>query len=441
LVSSGKLTQKTFSEIRQITREPYGHVLTNVNVWSPDSQWIVYDVRSDAAGSVFDGTRIERINISTQQVETVYESKNGACCGVATCSQSDGRIAFIEGPEFPTDDWAYCAWHRRGLMVDPKTPGIAIAIDACDTKPPYTDGALRGGSHVHVFSPNNSMISFTYEDYVLTQLRHNPNVDWNQRNIGVSVLDRPVTVAKTHPRNHDGSAFSVLVTTTHNQPRPGSDEIQRAYEDAWIGTNGYVDREGRWQPHALAFLGDCVDSRKQIVTELFVVDLPLRLDIPGDGPLPGTPTRRPFSPKGCRQRRMTFTESKLYPGVAGPRHWPRSHPDGSQIAVVMRDGRSNPELFLVSTATSSIRQLTHLPFPVASAFTWSPDGSSIAFVANDCVMLADAQTGSVRHLTRPLKPAPRPEACVFSPDGKWIAFVQRQQIGAKEFNQISIVAV
>jgi hypothetical protein len=26
---------------RQLTYAPYGHVLTNVNVWSPDSRWIV----------------------------------------------------------------------------------------------------------------------------------------------------------------------------------------------------------------------------------------------------------------------------------------------------------------------------------------------------------------------------------------------------------------
>ncbi len=441
LVLSGNLTQKSFGEIRQLTREPHGHILTNVNVWSSDSQWIVYDVRSDAAGSVFDGTRIERIHVSTRQILTVYESKNGACCGVATCSPHDGRIAFIEGPEQPTEDWAYCAWHRRGLIVDPVTPGVGRPIDACDVKSPYTAGALRGGSHVHVFSPDSSMISFTYEDYVLTQLRHNPNVDWNQRNVGVSVLGKPVTVPKSHPRNHDGDAFSVVVTTTHNQPKPGSDEIQRAYEDAWIGTNGYIDQEGRWQPYAITFLGDCVGANKKVLTELFIVDLPAKLNVPGDGPLQGTSTRRPFAPSGCRQRRMTFTESRAYPGITGPRHWPRSHPDGSQIAIIMNDDKGIGQLFLVATATGSIRQLTKLPYAVASAFTWSPDGSSIAFIAKDCVMIADTETGTARHITRPLTPSPRPEACVFSPDGKWIALVQRHQIGEGEWNQISIVAV
>ncbi len=31
-------------------------------------------------------------------------------------------------------------------------------------------GALRGGSHVHVFSPDGSAVSFTYEDEVLARL-------------------------------------------------------------------------------------------------------------------------------------------------------------------------------------------------------------------------------------------------------------------------------
>jgi len=34
---------------RQITKAQHGHILTNTRVWSPDGEWIVYDVRSDAA--------------------------------------------------------------------------------------------------------------------------------------------------------------------------------------------------------------------------------------------------------------------------------------------------------------------------------------------------------------------------------------------------------
>lgn len=56
-------------EPRQITAAPHGHVLTNSGVWSPDSRWIVYDTRSAADGSTFDGTRIERVDVETGRVE------------------------------------------------------------------------------------------------------------------------------------------------------------------------------------------------------------------------------------------------------------------------------------------------------------------------------------------------------------------------------------
>ena len=66
---------------RRLTTAPGGHVLTNAGVWTHDGEWIVYDVRSDAAGSLFDGTRIERVEVATGRVEILFESRHGACCG------------------------------------------------------------------------------------------------------------------------------------------------------------------------------------------------------------------------------------------------------------------------------------------------------------------------------------------------------------------------
>src|SRR4051812_10355912 len=70
------------SNQRQITRATHGHILTNTGVWSPDGEWIVYDIRSDAAGDRFDGTRIEMVHVRTGEVRVLYESTNGAHCGV-----------------------------------------------------------------------------------------------------------------------------------------------------------------------------------------------------------------------------------------------------------------------------------------------------------------------------------------------------------------------
>ena len=249
---------------RQITRAAHGHILTNVGVWSSNGEWIVYDVRSDPAGSVFDGDRIERVHVTTGEVRILYVSKAGACCGVVTASPIDDRIVFIHGPERPTADWSYNAWHRRGVIIHAANPGRICNLDARDLTPPYTPGALRGGTHVHTFSPDGKWIAFTYEDHVLAALGDDGDHDRNQRNVGVSVPARAVTVNRNHPRNHDGSLFAVLVTRTVNEPRPGSNEISRAVEDAWIGWNGYIRTDGRRQKRAIAFQGQVVTSDRTI---------------------------------------------------------------------------------------------------------------------------------------------------------------------------------
>src|SRR5437660_248813 len=69
---------------RQITRGPGGRIITNIGAWSPDSEWIVYDTRSDAAGIQFDGATIEMVNVRTGGVKELYRAKRGAHCGVAT---------------------------------------------------------------------------------------------------------------------------------------------------------------------------------------------------------------------------------------------------------------------------------------------------------------------------------------------------------------------
>ena len=125
---------------RPLTTAPHGHVLTNAGVWTPDGEWIVYDVRSDPAGSRFDGTRIERVEVATGRVEVLYASRNGACCGVVTASPADDRVVFILGPEDPTPEWSYGPARRRGIVVRTSVPGVAEDLDARDLVPPFKIG-------------------------------------------------------------------------------------------------------------------------------------------------------------------------------------------------------------------------------------------------------------------------------------------------------------
>ncbi|MFM7109318.1 MAG: DUF3748 domain-containing protein [Planctomycetaceae bacterium] len=435
---------------RQITAAPHGHLLTNAATWTPDSRWLVFDTRSAVDGAVFDGTRIVRVLVATGRVETLYESRHGASCGVVTASPVDDRVAFILGPERPDADWRYGPARRQGVVVDASRPGIAEPLDARDLVPPFTPGALRGGTHVHVWSPDGALVSSTYEDAVLDEATGGPcGPRWparhtNLRGVAVSVCGRAVRVPAAHPRNHDGSAFTVLTTDLADAPRPGGDEIVRACEEAWIGARGYLRADGTRQRRALAFQGSVVAAGGRTITEVFVLDLPddpRALEVPGRGPLAGTATTRPAPPRGVVQRRITFTHDRSHPGLQGPRHWLRSSPDGSRIACLMRDDRGIVQLFAVSPLGGEPEQLSHDPWDVSSAFTWSPDGGRIAYVADASVMTIDVATGETRRLTHPTPgaTAPRPEACVFSPDGTKIAYLRTLPTAAGDFNQIFVV--
>jgi hypothetical protein len=439
----------------QVTDQPGGHILTNVNVWSPDGQWIVYDRRSDPAGEKFDGDTIEIVNVETGEVREVYRSRDGAHCGVATFSPTENKVVFILGPENPTADWQYGMWHRQGVIVDTGQPGRAVRMDARDITPPFTPGALRGGSHVHVFDGDGKWVSFTYEDHVLAELdaaktgrtlaepvaHTKAGHESNLRNVGISVPAGAVKVSTDHPRNHDGSMFTVLATRTVDKPRPGSDEISKAFEDAWVGKNGYVRADGTRQRHALAFQGHVVTPDGKTIAEAFVVDIPDDVTVADDAPLQGTATTRPRPPRGTEQRRLTHTADRKYPGIQGPRHWLRSSADGSRIALLMRDEAGRAQLWTVSPNGGEPKQVTHHPFDIASTFTWSLNGKSVAYVADNSVFVTDVASGESKRLTERSEDAhaPRPEACVFSPDGTRIAYVRPVEQDGVTSNQIFVV--
>jgi len=67
-----------------------------------------YDTRSDSEGAVFDGQTIAMVNVATGRVDELYRARNGAHCGVVTFHPREWKVAFILGPEHPTDDWQYC---------------------------------------------------------------------------------------------------------------------------------------------------------------------------------------------------------------------------------------------------------------------------------------------------------------------------------------------
>ncbi|WP_145523309.1 DUF3748 domain-containing protein [Yersinia rohdei] len=408
---------------QQLTFAPRGHQLTNINVWTPDSQWLAYDVRPN--GSTFSGLTIERVNCVTRDIEVIYRAQHGAHVGVVTVSPDEpARYVFIHGPEYPDSHWHYDFHHRRGVIVTEPDRELAVTLDAMDISAPYTAGALRGGSHVHVFSPDGSRLSFTYNDHVLHEL--DPALDC--RNVGVALPLQGVNPPKQHPREYDGSHFCVLVTRTTPTPQAGSDQINRAYEEGWVGTHGYVKTDGSRQRWALAFIGDTLSEQGERIPEIYLVDLPERYRDyarAGSDPLEGTKTTLPAPPMGVIQRRITFTAGRRFPGLATtPRHWLRSSPDGSAIACLMADDNGVVQLWLVSPNGGEPRQLTATESGIQSAFSWHPQGYSLAFISDNSVMQCEVATGQLQRLTACSLQAPLADAVVFSPDGSKIAFMR-----------------
>ncbi|CDL85071.1 DUF3748 domain-containing protein [Xenorhabdus szentirmaii] len=408
---------------RQITFDNRSHQITNINVWTPDSQWLVYDVRPD--GTSFTGLTIEKIHVDNGQIEVVHLAGEGAHVGVVTVSQKDPvRYAFIHGPEKPDAQWQYDFHHRRGVTVSEERPNVAVNIDAMDITPPYTAGALRGGTHVHVFSPDGSRLSFTYNDHVMHEL--DPARDL--RNVAVAVPLKPVISAKKHPREYDGSYFSVVVSQTTEHPRPGSDDINRAYEEGWVGQRGYLKDNGQWQRWALAFIGDTRNENGEKIPEIYLVDLPESDDdyaVAGNYPLAGTETTLPAPPAGVAQRRLTFTHANRWPGIVNlPRHWLRTSPDGSKICFLMKDDNGIVQLWFISPNGGEPKQLTDGNAGVQSAFSWDSRGRFIACVCDNSVVLCDSQNGEIRRLTQRTEEAPCADAIVISPDDRYVAFMR-----------------
>ncbi len=416
---------------KQLTSDARGHQLTNINVWTPDSQWLVYDVRPH--GGSFSGSTIERVNVASGETQVLYRAPEGAHVGVVTASPvQPGRYVFIHGPENPDASWQYDFHHRRGVIVSDPLRNEAVTLDAMDITAPYTSGALRGGTHVHVFSPDGSRLSFTYNDHVLHEL--DPALDL--RNVGIALSGYPVASAKHHPREYDGSHFCVLVSDTTATPAPGSDDINRAYEEGWIGGEGYLKPDGRRQRWALAFIGDTLSANGEKHPEIFVVDLPhndedyLRA---GEKPLQGTPETLPAPPAGVKQQRITFTEKGI---ATQPRHWLRTSPDGTQIAFLMRDKQDVVQVWTVSPNGGEPLQISHTATGIQSAFSWSPGGESLALVCDNSVMRLDVATGEMTRLTDRTEIAPCADAVVYSPDGSKVAFMR--QCG--EFAQIAVTS-
>ena len=410
---------------RVLTTSAAGHLLHNSQVFSRDGRYVVFDSRNDET-LLAASSRIGVVEVSTGKESVIYDthggSPHGPGVGAATFSPAADEVVFIHGLDDASERTPYSPWRRSAALVSLADPGIMCRLDARDVTPPFTPGALRGGTHAHHWSADGKCLSFTYNDAVVPAPGPAPA---DLRTVGVIVRHSPVVVAGARAGgDFSGLGFTVLAVPVTDKPMPG--ELSRACEEGWVGDRGYLRPDGSRQNRALAFIGTTVGRDGKPLSEVFIADLPDRLDRPGRSPLEGTADRLPAPPEGVSIRRLTFSEGTPNPGLQGPRHWLRASPDGSTIAFLDEDRNGVVQLYGVSPHGGRVRPLSRLEHSIDTPFNWSPCGRFLAMSSGGRIVRIRAATGVAEFLTGEPVPGTEPRnAVVFSPDGRMLGFNRR----------------
>ncbi|MEI7585095.1 DUF3748 domain-containing protein [Runella sp.] len=416
----------TYLAEKQITNDlSYNHDLDNNDNFSPDNQWLVYDTRTEEGG-IAASAKIEKVNVETGEKKVLYVLSNnaewGPGAGAVSYSPVDNSVVFIHGLMSLTKENPYQQWRRTGVIINDAAPNVPVFMDARDITPPYTKGALRGGTHRHEWSGDGQWIGYTYNDAVLKALEDKTGEKHNLRTIGVSKRNNPVFLEKdAQGDNVSGEWFSALVVRVTPTPKPGSDEISHAAGDSWVGTDGYVKPDGTRQI-ARAFIGKVKNKNGKEVDEVFIVDIPTDITIPGEfGPLEGTDTTFPMPPKGTAQRRLTFTANASQAGCVGI---VRSSFDGSLLAFLAKDAHGIQQIFAISPSGGVATQLTFHDKNVEGSVRWRPDGKQISYVWEGSIVVCkignEPFESRFQLLTKPTENSP--SNLVWSHDDRTLAF-------------------
>nr|MBI1231565.1 DUF3748 domain-containing protein [Cytophagales bacterium] len=430
----------------QLTFANQNHELDHNENFSPDDQWIVYDTRPNPAG-IAQNSKIEKVHIASLKQEVIYQlaeaTPYGPGVGAVSYHPFLPKVAFIHGLEPAIEKTPYAAHRRTGVIFDERLPASLHFMDSRDIFPPYTAGALRGGTHRHQWSADGDWIGFTYNDAVMVDLEAKTGQKHDLRTVGVSKRIGPKVTVKpdSFGENIQGEWFSAVVVSVVADPKPGSDEISKAYEDWWVGTKGYRKRDGSLQ-RARAFIGDLVSAEGNLLSEVFIVDIPEDIHVPGHGgPLEGTLTSMPAPPLGARVHRLTHTADKRYPGVSpSPRHWLSSSSDGSYISFLAKDDSGVVQVFLISPLGGVPIQATTHASDVQSMVRWHPEFPKFAYVCDNSLFLAEVSaSGKVSAPVRITEKHPdAPFAHCWSRKGDMIAFNRYVGEGANRYIQVFV---
>jgi hypothetical protein len=401
------------------------HDLDNNDNFSPDGKWLVYDTR-DEVTAIAGCSSIERVNIETGKTEVLYKIEDnhdyGPGAGAASYHPTENKVIFIHGLADCTPSNPYQQWRRTGVIIKDNQPNIPENMDSRDVTFPYTAGALRGGTHRHEWSRDGKWIGYTYNDAVMKKFEDSTGIKWNLRTIAVSNQKHTLMINNGGAgETVSGTWYSAVVVRVVPDPEPGSDEISNAASDSWIGGSGYKKQDGKMQV-ARAFLGKVCNKKGIAVDDLFVVEIPDSINIPGEyGPLEGTQNSFPMPPKGTMQRRLTYTADSRYPGCSGV---VRSSSDGAYISYLSRDKNGIHQVFVISPDGGERRQVTEHNSDVRSGVRWSPDNKTIAYTWDNSIIICEISDRPFKKRYKRLtqRTDEPPTNLVWSNDGKTIAF-------------------
>ncbi|MGV0756694.1 DUF3748 domain-containing protein [Empedobacter brevis] len=364
-------------KLSQLTFENFGHTLHHFQIESPDHSFLVYDRRNDDT-KIGETSVISLLDTQTFESTIVYQTKNqtqfGPGVGAASFSPLENKIIFIHGIRNANKSNPYSATRRTGVAIDLKYPEQPIFMDARNITPPFTTGALRGGTHSHSWKKDKNWISFTYNDYILEQKAKHNSLIKDQRVVGM-MFPKKVEVAKDETfENNSGEMFSIIVSKVVTSPVYGSNEIEKAFDECWIDSTNNI-----------AFQGHVRNEKGKLKTEIFIATIPNEITFSENDDLLGTDTTLPNVPNCISQKRITFTEN----GISHFRHWLRSSPDGKIIYFLMEDQFEITQLFGVDLTTNKITQYSFLENSIASPFNLSSDGKYAVYFSGKKIISSD----------------------------------------------------
>lgn len=364
----------------QLTFGSYGHTLHHCQVMSPDNSWVVYDTRNEDT-EIGITTRIERVNLVSKSIEIVYRvdvfNQYGPGVGAVTYAPNDEIVLFIHGLKNASKVDPYAMDRRSGVGVRTSNPNVPIHFDARQIEEPFVKGSLSGGTHSHCWHNMGKLISYTYNDFLLTK-----NLLPNERVVGI-MFPEEVTIDLENDENFSGSHYSVIVTDIKEKAIHGSDEIEKAFDECWVGSTNQV-----------AFQGWVRTLEGHLKTEIFVITLPENLELLKDSDEFKSNTSIFKTPKAVNQKRVSYTLK----GVSKFRHWLRSSPDGKYIYFIMEDEANIRNIYRISLSNKQIQQVTFHEKNIDSPFNISNNGLYLVYIMDKSLVLFDLETMTSRSL-------------------------------------------